>query len=796
MGIEFAGSNHIVSLQGVHLSGSIGGRQQRIKISQSYVNRETEAIEAQYTFPLPDGSAVCGFEICTNDRKISGKVEEKEKALERYDDAIMDGHGAYMLDQNRPDIFTMNAGNIKPLQAAEVIIEYIEEIQVNDKHIRLEFPTTVSPRYTTSTGVKSQSAMDEFVDERMINPPKWLKVPYGISMDLTIENGLKVKSVESSSHKVRFQSNSDGTLTVTLQEGISAMNRNIVLDVELEEFKPSAYMSRDENGEHFVAVNFLPEFEHIDEVEKTEVIFLVDCSGSMSGQSIQQAKKALELCIRTLNKGDSFNICLFGGGHRYMSTKNLVYNRTSMQIAMEFVSNIQANMGGTEIYTPLKEVLKRKTAFKNREIILLTDGQVSNEEAIIELARQSKKKNRIFSFGIGNGASQYLVKGLSRVTNGESEFISENERIEAKVLRTFSRLNSPRVESVTFDWYGADIELADKNPGPIFEGDFLTLYGRTSGVVPEEVKMTVAFSDETTEEFSLSVTGIEAAGIAPLWAFKRLRALEDAAANSFKKKKLVKQMVATSEKYSVMCKETSFIAIEERSVEERNDGMPQLRRIPVALTKDWGGIAVAGGPPCAAPAAAAAPSPKMRCKASMSKSASRGASRSDKTAYSLGAASGKMRCGSPSPKKSERKKSSKGGFFSSLFGGGRKDDISLEMDDCSYAFEESESIDFSEGTVSSSSSDAALFNLLAKQNANGLFGGNSSEQIKDLLGDLYSDRTGRTIEVLIILNSKFSNEKDIWARAAKKAVKALAKELNMNVDQVKVLIDEKSKQYQ
>lgn len=177
IGIEFTGSNHIVSLQGVHLSGSIGGRQQCIKISQSYVNRETEAIEAQYTFPLPDGSAVCGFEIRTNDKKISGIVEEKEEALEKYDDAIMEGHGAYMLDQNRPDIFTMNAGNLKPMQQAEVVIEYIEELQVNDHHLRLEFPTTVSPRYMTDTGVKSPSTMENFVDQSMINPPNGFRFP-------------------------------------------------------------------------------------------------------------------------------------------------------------------------------------------------------------------------------------------------------------------------------------------------------------------------------------------------------------------------------------------------------------------------------------------------------------------------------------------------------------------------------------------------------------------------------------------------------------------------------------------
>ena len=798
MGIEFAGRNHIVSLQGVHLSGSIGGRQQRIKISQSYVNREPEAIEAQYTFPLPDGSAVCGFEINTDEKKINGVVEEKEKALDKYDNAIMDGHGAYMLDQNRPDIFTMNAGNLKPMQAAEVVIEYIEEIHVNDHHIRLEFPTTVSPRYTTATGVNQKSHMESYVDQQMINPPKWLSVPYGISMDLTIENGLKVKSIESSSHKIRFQNNSNGTLTVTLQEGISAMNRNIVLDVELKEFKPSAVISRDENGEHFMAVNFLPEFDKIDEVENTEVIFLVDCSGSMGGQSIQQAKKALELCIRTLNRGDSFNICLFGTNYSFMFPENLYYDRRSMQMALEHVQQIDANYGGTEIYSPLKEIFRRTPVFNSREIILLTDGQVSNEEAIIELARQNSKRNRIFSFGIGNGASQYLVKGLSRATYGESEFISESERIEAKVLRTFSRLNSPRVEKVSFDWFGADMELADNNPGPVFEGDFLTLYGRTTGVVPEEVKMTVMFSDESTEEFTLNVTGMETGNMAALWAFKRLRALEDASVNNSENRELTHQMIEVSKKYSVMCKETSFIAIEERAAAERNDGMPTLRRIPVALTKDWGGIAVPPMPCAAAPCAA--PGGPMR-KKSIKMKASKSMRARDASSANRSVALSRRRMKASQidhepvdlsedvvlskldMSESSSTKYKKRGFFSSLFGGGKDDS------------KDTPEIVEIDSMISEPSNDSDLFDLLARQNASGLFSGHCTEKTKQILGDLYTDRTGRTFEVLLILNSSFSNEKDIWRRAAKKATKALAKELNMSVDQVSKLVEEKLKEY-
>ena len=124
--IEFTNSNgnaDNISLQGVHLTGSISGKQQKIRLRQSFLNCERQAIEALYTFPLTDNSAVCGFEVNTAGRQLIGKIEEQEDAREVYDDAIMRGDGAYLLDQNRPDVFTLNVGNILPQQSAEIIID-------------------------------------------------------------------------------------------------------------------------------------------------------------------------------------------------------------------------------------------------------------------------------------------------------------------------------------------------------------------------------------------------------------------------------------------------------------------------------------------------------------------------------------------------------------------------------------------------------------------------------------------------------------------------------------------------
>ena len=114
---------------------------------------------------------------------------------------------------------------------------------------------------------------------------------------------------------------------------------------------------------------------------------------------------------------------------------------------------------------------------KVRQVILLTDGQVSNEPAVIELARSHRAHNRLFTFGIGTACSASLVKGLARATAGAAEFITGNERIDETVLRTFGRLSSPAVSDVSIDWDGCDVQTLAEIP-PVFDGDLLTVFGR------------------------------------------------------------------------------------------------------------------------------------------------------------------------------------------------------------------------------------------------------------------------------------------------------------------------------
>src|SRR5207302_9097281 len=130
----------------------------------------------------------------------------------------------------------------------------------------------------------------------------------------------------------------------------------------------------------------------------------------------------------------------------------------------------------------------KQQAAKLRNLIVVTDGQVSNESAVIDLARKYRDENRIFSFGIGTAASSFLVQGLARATRGAAEFITGNERIEDKVLRTFGRIASPMISQIEIDFGGADVQTLAETP-PVFDGDVLTVFGRVQGSAPKSVKL-------------------------------------------------------------------------------------------------------------------------------------------------------------------------------------------------------------------------------------------------------------------------------------------------------------------
>jgi len=585
-----------IALRGVRVRSRLAALGQKTTVEQTFVNLEDHAIEALYTFPLPEDAAVCEFEVITGDRVLTGQVEEAGKAEDVYDEVISRGHGAFLLEQNRPDIFTVNVGNLKAKQAVTVRLTYLAELEVTDSSIRLAFPTTVAPRYVTATGMDPLQAM---IEGEQVNPPHVLHVPYGVAFEMEVDLGLPISAIESPSHAIRVKLDEGEKAHVSLESGVTELDRDIVVQIALgREPMPSAQASKGPADHTFVAVTLQPQFDELEELPAAanEAFFVLDCSGSMGGDSITQARRALELCLRSLSEGDRFNVCRFGSCFEMMNAGLLTYSQETLDQAVKYVRSVDADLGGTELYAPLKAIFEiPPTAGRSRQVILLTDGQVGNEGAIIDLARVHKRNHRMFTFGIGNACSTHLVKSLARVTGGAAEFVSAGERIEDKVLRTFSRLSSPMATDIEIDWGNTEVIAASPDVPPLFEGDSFTLLGRVIGKAPSKcrVKITTA-AGPAQWEVPIPEPNLENGIIAGLWARRRIQYLEDACSPesvpSRANRRPNKELVQLSKEFGILCSQTSFIALEHRSLAERNNGQPAFRRVSVQLPRGWGDV--------------------------------------------------------------------------------------------------------------------------------------------------------------------------------------------------------------
>ncbi|HEY7698438.1 MAG TPA: VIT and VWA domain-containing protein [Vicinamibacteria bacterium] len=583
-----------IPLEGVAIDAEIRDFCSKVTVTQRYRNREDKPIEAVYVFPLDERAAVCGFAAIVDGNEIVGEVKEREEAFERYDDALSEGHGAHLLDQERPDVFTARIGNLPPGKEALVRVNYVAELGLEGEDLRFLLPTTVSPRYAPLEDRKGVGRSEA----EAVNPPVAWEVPYGLELTVRLEMASSIRGLESPSHPLAIEI--DGaSATVRLSDRRAALDSDFVLLVRLQEpHEPRAWLE-EKNGEAVAMVAFQPRFESREAA--SEVIFVVDRSGSMGGSSIAEARNALQLCLRSLREGSWFNVFGFGSTYERLFPESRPYDEASLRQATEHVRTLEANLGGTEILPALEAAFASARPSKlPRQLIVMTDGQVSNTEAVLALVRKHAETTRVFTLGIGAGASHHLVRGMARAGEGEAELIYPGERIESKVLRQLSRALAPAVTDVRVSWGGLEVRQVPHRVPPVFAGGRVLVYGFLRQPLSREVEVNLdAKSAEGALSFSVPLSSAKKKTgplVATLAARALLRDLEDQGEKE--------EGAAIGVKYGLSSKWTSFVAIEKRA-----DATPreiELRRVPVALTRGWGGMVMGPARMLGAPKAAAA----------------------------------------------------------------------------------------------------------------------------------------------------------------------------------------------
>ncbi len=586
-----------VPLKGVRVEATIRDYAARVVLVQRYRNDEALPIEAVYRFPLEEGVAVCGFEALIDGRRVVGEVDERGKAFERYDEALAAGHGAYLLDEERADVFTLSVGALPPGKEVVLQLTTVSELPLEGETIRFTLPTTLSPRYAPAA---DQEGPGESEAQR-VGAPWALAVPYGLELTVSVETTAALRGIESPTHPIALALD-DHRATVRLAERSASLDRDFVLKIALAEtHRPRAVVERGPDGKAHALVSFRPEFEAAS--GPAEVVFLVDRSGSMQGESIAEARNALALALRSLRPGCWFNVVGFGSSFEALFPESRPYDAESFALASALVETLEADLGGTEILPALEAVLTaRRQPGLPRQVFLLTDGEVSNTDAVISLVSRHAAHARIFTFGIGAGASLHLVKGVARAGGGEAELIAPGERVEAKVLRQLARALAPAVTDVRIDWGGLKVETAPHEAPPVFAGGRVLVFGRIEELKPATV--TLRGRTPLGEVVSSLELGMQDAPedrlIATLWARRAIRDLEEGSSALHGRRgsrqerapsvedRAKAEVVRLGKEYGLVSRHTSYVAVEER--EEAAEGEIVIRRVPVAVTRGWHGM--------------------------------------------------------------------------------------------------------------------------------------------------------------------------------------------------------------
>ncbi|MFP2911816.1 VIT domain-containing protein, partial [Pyxidicoccus sp. 3LFB2] len=585
-----------VPLQGVEVTGELLGGHARVRVRQRYRNDEKRPVEAVYTFPLPSDGTLSAFSMTCAGRRVEGVVKEREEAFRTYDDAVTAGHGAALLDQERSNVFTAQVGNLLPGEETVVEVEFLQAVTAEEGCVRWMLPTLVAPRYIPGapsgdrTGHGGADPTSRVPDADRITPPIG-QVHYGLRMDLLVDLGREVV-VESPSHAVTVTRESGTRMRVGFSRGEVSLDRDLVLSLRSPDssavFTPLVTHRKDDTGPGTFALTVIPDLLAMASAPpKQEVVFMVDVSGSMEGESLPQAQAALRLCLRHLREGDRFNVIAFESSFRSFQPQPVPFTQRTLEEADRWVAALRAD-GGTELLAPMQAAVQ---AAPDGVVVLLTDGQVGNEDEILKAVLAARKTARVYSFGIGTNVSDALLGNMAKQTGGAVDFIHPGERIDDKVVAQFSRALAPRVTELEVSFDGVEgTELAPAELPPMVDGVPWTLFGRYP--TPGTGKVTLR-GRSGREAFALTVrvdfpAVSDRPAVEKLWAAERIRNWESAQLTGRRGESMKKRIVELAVAQQIVTRYTSFVVVEERTAERRASGQPETRVVPVNAPAGWG----------------------------------------------------------------------------------------------------------------------------------------------------------------------------------------------------------------
>uniref|UniRef100_A0A674JET5 Poly [ADP-ribose] polymerase n=1 Tax=Terrapene triunguis TaxID=2587831 RepID=A0A674JET5_9SAUR len=537
-------SGNPVPLEDIHIKGRIIDFIAQVQlVFQTYTNQNDNSIEAKYVFPLDGTAAVCGFEAFINGKHIVGKVKEKEQAHKEYREAISRGDGAYLMDQDAPDVFTVSVGNLPPKTTVLIKVTYITELSFQNGRITFQMPAAVAP---------------------------CIFLVWSTSAPLRAKTDCKavIRTVENSSLDIC----------------------GFVLEIWISQvYLPRMWVEKHPNKESEACMLvFQPKFEtRFKGIQLSrEIIICLDCSNSMEGSTLQQAKQIALRALQMSCFGPRVNVIRFG-------TKFSSYAKdikSDLAAVKEFIISATPTMGNTDLWKTLRYLSLLYPSQRERNILLLSDGHIQNESMTFQIVKENIRHTRLFTCGVGSTANHHMLRSLSQYGAGAYEYFDPKSKYNwlKKIESQTSRIFSPGCSSVSIKWQQFDSNAPEPLHAPaqiqsLFNNERLLVYG----FIPRCTQATLnALINDQELQAMVSTTELQKTTgtlLHKLTARALIRDYEDGilheneTEHEMKKHTLKVLIINLSLENSIITQFTSFVAVEKRDVNEiQHAGLPNI----------------------------------------------------------------------------------------------------------------------------------------------------------------------------------------------------------------------------
>jgi Ca-activated chloride channel family protein len=596
-----------VPLKHTDVKATLGGYIATVNVKQQFHNPYDEKIEAVYVFPLPSNAAVNEFVMTlSNKRKIRGIIRDKAEAEAIYKAARRQGYNASLMTQQRPNIFTQRVANIEPGKRIDIDIKYFHTLSYRDGWYEFVFPMVVGPRYNSPAGsgagqgigavARGTSGGGQKTEVQYLRPQE--RSGHDISLSVDIDAGVVIEQFRSVNHRItsklvhhagQDKQNDAPIRHIELALDDRVPNKDFVLRYRVtgQRIRSQLLVHQDARGKFFSLMIYPPAQPKLLSRQPMEMIFVVDCSGSMRGRPLDQARDAVNYALGQLRPSDSFQIIRFSNEASHFGPKPVAATEANIERGKSYMRSLTAN-GGTEMIQGVRSALDfPHDAERYRVVTFLTDGFIGNDFEILKAVHKNLGPARIFSFGVGSSPNRFLMDRMAKLGRGAVAYLSLKDNASVVMSAYFERISQPAVTDLQIDFGDMDVyDVYPQRTPDLFVGRPVLLTGRFKGSLggPIIVKGRSASRQvriEVATDRSAQADGAHSA-LAGVWARRQIAELVDQQVQNLDPhRELEGQIKRVALEYGLMSPYTAFVAVDSQSRTEGSHGTTVPVPVPV-----------------------------------------------------------------------------------------------------------------------------------------------------------------------------------------------------------------------